>query len=77
MSKRPKRTGAFISNVSENISVAFNIVSPLLPFSIFFILHEHSNMLNFANNQRVVLLFRNSLIHLGRKVHGLLVHSEQ
>ena len=35
MSKRPKRTGAFISNVSENISVAFNVVSPLLPFSIF------------------------------------------
>ena len=72
MPKHPKRTGALTSNLGKNISVAFNIVSPLFPILDLF--HQHADMLNFANIQRVVLLFRNSLIHLGGKVHGLNVH---
>lgn len=35
--KHPKRTGTFASNVSKNIRVPFNIVSPLLPIFDFFI----------------------------------------
>ena len=73
MPKHPKRTGALTSNLGKNISVAFNIVSPLFPILDLF--HQHADMLNFANNQRVALSFRNSLIHLGGKVHGLTVHS--
>ena len=57
---RPKRTGAFDSNASKRLSVAFNIRYSLLPiFHSFF--YGHTNTLKFANDQpysTVVLLFR-------------------
>ena len=63
----PNRPIFQCSNVSKNISVAFDI-SPLLPIYDF-CLWTYKWICSILRAMRVVLLFPNSLTHLDRKVH--------
>ena len=65
MPKRPTRTGAFTSNVSKKLCVSLILFLHCFLFLIFF--YAHTTTLNSANNRCVALLFRDSLVRVGRK----------